>query len=125
MGLSEREQQLLDDMERRFYQSEADVMQTSGGAPRIWNMRALVLGIILSLLGIGVLIAGVAIQQLWLGLIGFAVMLAGVVLASTRGSGGDEHAVRHSAKKGSPSKDSESLHERLNRRWDERMDGER
>lgn len=126
MGLSEREQQLLDDMERRFYQSEADVMQTSGGTPKRWNIRSVVLGILVVLIGVGVLVGGVAAQQLWLGLIGFACMVGGAVLASTRGAA-DVGDVKTGAsgRAAKPTHSSESLSERLNRRWDERMDGER
>lgn len=130
MGLSEREQQLLDDMERRLYQSEADVMQTASGAKRRPNLRAVVLGILLGLLGVGVLIAGVAAQQLWLGLIGFAAMLGGAVLAFTGKDARGETGARPGAgaKPASPSgrqPSRESLNEKMNRRWDERMGGDR
>lgn len=128
MALSEREQRLLDEMERGFYQSEADVMQTVSASRRRVNYRSLVLGIIVVLVGVGVLVGGVAAQQLWLGLIGFAAMLGGVMLMFRRGpepsieseldagakSGGGEGAAGRS-----------SLSERMERRWDERMGGER
>lgn len=121
MALSEREQQLLDDMERRLYQSEADVVRTESGVRRRFNLRSVVIGIVLGLVGLGVLIAGVAAQQLWLGLVGFAAMLGGVVLASTKGAAdpaGD-------AGQGRKPQARESLGDRMNRRWDQRMDGER
>ncbi|XPP25423.1 MAG: DUF3040 domain-containing protein [Leucobacter sp.] len=120
MGLSEREQQLLDDMERRLYQSEADVMQTASGAKRRPNLRAVVLGILLGLLGVGVLIAGVAAQQLWLGLIGFAAMLGGAVLASTKGKV-ESGEIPTEAR----ARQQESFGDRMNRRWNERLDGDR
>ncbi len=124
MGLSEHEQQLLDDMERRLYQSEADVMHTPEGSTRRMNLRSLVLGILGVLIGVGVLIGGVASQQLWLGLIGFAVMLGGTVLAFT---GSETVAPGDTKTQGSASKraSSESFSERMSRRWDERMDGDR
>ncbi|WP_025133679.1 DUF3040 domain-containing protein [Leucobacter sp. PH1c] len=127
MALSEHEQRLLDEMERGFYQSEADVMQTGSVSRRRLNYRSLVLGIVVLLVGIGALIGGVAAQQLWLGLIGFAVMVGGVTLMMSRGSetvtvedvlnGGNS-----GSKSGAPR---ESLSERMERRWDERMEGER
>lgn len=128
MGLSEHEQQLLDEMERRLYQSEADVMQTpAAGSGRRLNLRSLVLGIVVMLISVGVLIAGVAAQQLWLGLIGFAGMLGGAVLAFTKTEGGvpggDASAAHGASPKGAPP--AESLSDRLGRRWDERMEGER
>jgi hypothetical protein len=131
MGLSEREQQLLDDMERRLYQSEADVMQAPAvGSTRRLNLRSLVLGILVVLVGIGVLIGGVASQLLWLGLIGFAAMLGGAVLAfsKTDAAGSQDAASGLGGSSGSPSKGraaGESLGDRMSRRWDQRMDGER
>lgn len=122
MALSEREQQLLDDMERRLYQSEADVMQT--GTDRVsFNLRSLVLGILVVLAGIGALIAGAGLQMLWLGLVGFVVMLSGTLLAfskrEVKGSAG------HATSKVGVTQDRESFSDRMNRRWEERMDGDR
>ena len=125
MGLSEREQQLLDDMERRLYQSEADVMHApAAGSGRRLNLRSLVLGILVMLVGVGALIGGVAAQQFWLGLIGFAAMLGGAVLAfaKTEAVGPVEGDSGGSSRKGAAE---ESLGDRLGRRWDQRMDGER
>ena len=123
MALSESEQQLLDDMERRLYQSEADVMQTAHASTRL-NLRSLVLGILVVLAGIGALIAGAAFQMFWLGLVGFAIMLAGSLLAfSKRESDLDASTGGSGTTKARQSR--ESLSDRMNRRWEERMDGER
>jgi len=124
MGLSEREQQMLDEMERRLYQSEADVVNTKTGGTRL-NTRSLVLGILVGLAGIGALIAGAALQQFWLGIVGFAVMLVGALLVFTKREqdpGLDAEGV-HPAPNGGASK--ESFQDRLHRRWEERLDGER
>ncbi|GAA2188300.1 MULTISPECIES: DUF3040 domain-containing protein [Leucobacter] len=127
MALSEHEQRLLDEMERGFYQSEADVLQAGSSEPRRLNYRSLVLGIIVVILGIGVLVAGVAVQLLWLGLIGFAVMLGGVILMLSRRSSGpltvEDITSAGSGPKAPRSR--ESLSERMERRWDQRMEGER
>lgn len=128
MALSEHEQRLLDEMERGFYQSEADVMQTGSVRRRRVSYRSLVLGIIVVLVGIGVLIGGVAAQQLWLGLIGFALMVGGVTLMLSRGSDSvTVEDVLNGASSSSSSRGAsrESLSERAERRWDERMEGER
>lgn len=125
MGLSEREQQLLDEMERGLYQSEADVVQARTGSPRRLSLRSLVLGILLGLVGVGVLIGGVASQQLWLGLIGFALMLGGAVLAFSRTESDDGAFGASDDPQKRRSADRESLSERMERRWDERMEGER
>lgn len=121
MALSEREQQLLDDMERRLYQSEADVMQPRVASAR-FNLRSLVLGIVVVLAGVAALVAGAGLQMFWLGLLGFAIMLGGTLLAfSKREVVSDSDG---SASKASPQKPRESFSERMNRRWEERMDGE-
>lgn len=120
MGLSEREQQLLDDMERRLYQSEADVMQARPASARRLNLRSLVLGILLGIAGIGVLVGGVAAQQLWLGLIGFALMLGAAFLAFSRSEADDLVAEADAPKR--RASDRESLSDRMERRWDQRME---
>lgn len=126
MALSEHEQHLLDEMERGFYQNEADVMSAGGRAPRKLNYRSTVLGCLVILVGIGVLVGGVAAQQIWLGLIGFVVMLGGVILALRRteradGAAGQESEGGGSGRPSAPSS-KESLSERMERRWDKRME---
>ena len=123
MALSEREQQLLDDMERRLYQSEADVMQTAHASTRL-NLRSLVLGILVVLAGIGALIAGAAFQMFWLGLVGFAIMLGGALLAFSKRESDLDGSTRVGGVS-KPQESRESLSDRMNRRWEERMDGER
>lgn len=123
MALSEHEQRLLDEMERGFYRSEADVLQTASTSQRRVNYRSLVLGIIVAVVGIGVLIGGVAAQLLWLGLIGFAIMLGGVMLMLSRSSEPEVPADEIPTSRAKESR--ESFSERMERRWDERMGGER
>ncbi|MFV0433220.1 MAG: DUF3040 domain-containing protein [Leucobacter sp.] len=127
MALSEHEQRLLDEMERGFYRSEADVMSTAASNRRRVNYRSLVLGIVVLIIGIGVLVGGVAASQLWLGLIGFAVMVGGVVLMLSKGSESDaEESPTGAPKAGeSGSQTRSSFSERMERRWDERMEGDR
>ncbi|MGJ0204847.1 DUF3040 domain-containing protein [Leucobacter sp. gxy201] len=123
MALSEHEQRLLDEMERGFYRSEADVVETGSVTRRRLNYRSLVLGIVVMLVGIGALVAGVAAQQLWLGLIGFAAMVGGVLLMMSRGSETDEIGddARRVKRGGPQAQPSESFSERMERRWNERM----
>lgn len=124
MGLSEREQQLLDEMERRLYQSEADVLQAPASRTRL-NLRSLVLGILVLVAGVALLLAGVGTQQLWLGLVGFVVMLGGTLLAFSKREPLQQGTPREGQSANAPSAASESLADRMNRRWDERMEGER
>ncbi|MGO2141892.1 MAG: DUF3040 domain-containing protein [Leucobacter sp.] len=122
MALSEHEQRLLDEMERRLYQSEADLLPASTGVPRRFNYRSLVLGTLLALAGIGLLIGGAAAQQLWLGLLGFVAMLGGVLVMFSKRT---EVEPDQFASAGRPAPQAkESLSDRMERRWDERMGGQ-
>ena len=121
MALSEHEQRLLDEMERRLYQSEADLLPAASGQPRRFNYRSLVLGTLLALVGIGLLIGGAAIQQLWLGLIGFVAMLGGVLVMFSKRTEIEGFEDPASPGKRPSGSQKESLSERMERRWDERM----
>ncbi len=127
MSLSDRERELLEQMERSFYAGEADVVDTA--APRrAANYRAIVGGVLLGLLGIGLLIAGASLQLLLLGVGGFAVMVAAVIVATLPGqknamprqSGADntEGIFRSRPRSGG------SFSERISDRWERRMNGE-
>lgn len=79
MPLSEQEQRLLDEMERNLYHHDAaDVAQvgTRGRA----SYTAIALAIIGGVIGIVLLILGVAIQQPVVGLLGFGVMFVGALI---------------------------------------------
>lgn len=121
MALSEHEQRLLEEMERGLYASEADSVVTSrasGGGP---SYRAIVIGSLIILAGVGVLVGGVAGGLIWLGLIGFVAMLGGALFMF------DPKNRVQTTKNGSSSKAKprESYADRAQQRWEERMDGER
>ena len=126
MPLSEQEQRLLDEMERHLMRNDADVVTAPG---RALSYRNIVYGTILVLVGIGALIAGVAINvqalSITVGVIGFAVMLGGVILAVTplRGSGPSAASptAAPSARAAQPRAGS-SFMDRMNDRWDRRND---
>lgn len=121
MALSERERKLLEEMERGLYASEADSVRTSGGTKNVPTYRAIVVGILLVLAGIGLLIGGAATGYIWLGLIGFVAMLGGVLyIVSPR-----NQVKRDGAAGPGEQKPQESFTERFERRWGERMDGDR
>lgn len=122
MALSEREQRLLEEMERGLYASEADSLNTtrvSGGAP---SYRAIVVGSLIILAGVGTLVGGVAGGFIWLGLIGFVAMLAGALFMFDPRNrvhvGADGQGAQQA-------KSRDSFTERAERRWEERMDGDR
>src|SRR6478736_395391 len=89
MPLSEQEQRLLEEMERNLYRNDADFVQAVGGVRgRRPNYRAIVLGVLLAVAGVGALIGGVASQILIIGVLGFVLMFAGVLVAFTPGKRG-------------------------------------
>lgn len=82
MPLSENEQRLLEQMERALYAEDpkfASAMR--GGARRNSTVRRLALGLGAVVVGLGLLVFGVAQKQVWLGVAGFVVMLGGAVFA--------------------------------------------
>ncbi|HEY6799846.1 MAG TPA: DUF3040 domain-containing protein [Agromyces sp.] len=127
MPLSEQEQRLLEEMERNLYRNDADFVHAVGGVRgRRPNYRAIVLGILLAVAGVGALIAGVALQLLIIGIVGFALMFAGVLLAITpsrRGAAAAPPTDPSTAAK--PGRSSGGFMDRLNERWDRRQDGQR
>ena len=81
MPLSEREQRLLDEMERNLYGSDSDFLRRVGRAGSRPNYRSVVLGIALGVIGIALLVFGVVRPLTIVGVAGFIVLLAGVLLA--------------------------------------------
>ncbi|KHK96933.1 hypothetical protein LK09_13930 [Microbacterium mangrovi] len=123
MPLSEQEQRLLDEMERQLLHSDADVVGAPGSG-RGLSYRRIVYGTVLVLLGLGGLVAGVALPMIVVGVIGFVVMLGGVVLAVTpngrrQPSTGDDKSAKSTTRKSSP-----GFMDRMNERWDRRQDGQ-
>ncbi|WP_144873369.1 DUF3040 domain-containing protein [Microbacterium sp. 1.5R] len=123
MPLSEQEQRLLDEMERHLLHNDADVVSAPSG-DRALSYRNLVYGALLLLAGVGGLIVGVILGDVWgvvVGVVGFAAMLGGVMLAVT--------PVRRSAsttppqREPKPQRGSASFMDRMNDRWDRRQDG--
>lgn len=133
MALSEREQRMLDEMERHLYQSEADVLRTESASVRRPNYRAIVIGVVIAVIGLAAILAGVILDQIIVGILGFVAMLAGVLFifsprqaasAQSTGSAGRGGSSKRSQSSGSR-KSSSSFMDRIEQRWQERGDGER
>ncbi|SDZ10832.1 DUF3040 domain-containing protein [Herbiconiux ginsengi] len=131
MPLSEQEQRLLDEMERSLYHNDADFVSAVGGGRGRLNYGALVLGILVGILGLGIVIGGVIFHQPLIGLVGFIAMFGGVLLAlrrSKRGRGastsptGTSGAARPSGSSSSSNKS--GFMDRLGDRWERRDDRE-
>jgi hypothetical protein len=81
MGLSEREQKLLEELERGLMEGDSSF---AAKAQRVGNPAGRVIaGALLAIIGLGVLVTGVFIQFAAIGVVGFLVMLGGLVLATS------------------------------------------
>jgi len=125
MPLSEQEQRLLEEMERSLYHNDAEFVASVGGTRLRPNYRSIVLGVLAGVVGIATLVAGVAVQQLWLGIVGFIIMFGGVLLAITPGR--TARATRPSTGSSSrptQARSQQGFMDKLNDRWDRRQDGQ-
>jgi len=126
MPLSEQEQRLLDEMERHLLHNDADIVSAPSG-DRTLSYRNLVYGAVLLLVGIGALVAGVAlggqlggVVSVIVGVIGFAAMVGGVILAATPVRRSGQPRAKAASTAAAPS--SASFMDRMNDRWDRRQD---
>lgn len=117
MALSEREQRLLEEMERNLYQNEADIVTTLGER-RAPNYTAIAVGAIVGLVGLITMVVGVYIDITLVGIAGFVVAFAGVMIAVAVPG---KPAMRESAPNASKAQSSSGLMDRLNERWDRRQ----
>ena len=82
MPLSDHEQRLLEQMERALYQEDpkfaSSLRQGRGGA---LNRRRILVGSLGALVGLGVVLAGVATSLPAVGVLGFLLMVGGAVWA--------------------------------------------
>jgi hypothetical protein len=83
MPLSEQEQRLLEEMERSLYHNDADFVASAGARHGKPSYSTVVVGVLAAIVGVGVLIVGVAIRQPLIGVLGFIFMFAGVWMAVT------------------------------------------
>jgi len=90
MPLSEHEQRLLDQIERALIAEDPKFASTvRAGRLRRPTRRRRLQGLVLFILGLVMLVVGVAVRSIWLSnvpvvsVVGFLVMLAGAVLAIT------------------------------------------
>ena len=128
MPLSEREQRLLDEMERGLYGREADVVHAPTGESLRPNYRAIVAGVLVAAVGLGALVTGVMTHLVVVGVIGFAVMFTGALIAArpakpfVADSLPDISGAGRTSSK-SKGKGSATFMQRMEARWDERQDG--
>lgn len=80
MGLTEREQRLLDELERSLAEGQGGDPSRKLG-PIEFSARKIIIGILIFLAGLTTILVGVTSRFTILGVIGFSVMLFGVFLA--------------------------------------------
>lgn len=87
MPLNEREQKLLDELERGLYESDSD-LAFKLGKPGARSPKRLIAGAALLLSGLSLLVVAVVLQFALFGVASFLVMLAGLLVATsgTRGT---------------------------------------
>jgi Protein of unknown function (DUF3040) len=119
MPLSEQEQRLLEEMERSLYHNDADFVAGASRRHGRPTYAMIVTGVLIGIVGIGTLIAGVALRLPIVGVIGFIMMFAGVLLALTpprRGSVPRANTTDSATRQGG------SFLRNLGERWDNRPD---
>jgi len=125
--LSENEQRLLEQMERALYAEDPKWASAMRGAVRrSSSARRLLLGIAGVVLGLVLLLVGVAGQQVIVGIVGFLVMLAAFAYTvSSRRKPGPTGVVNRggSVRPVTPNRRRRgSFMHRLEERWDRRRD---
>jgi DUF3040 family protein len=122
--LSENEQRLLEQMERALYAEDPKWASAMRGAVRrSSSARRLILGVGGIVLGLVLLLVGVAQQAVIVGIIGFVVMLAAFAytVSSRRRPGGPTGVVnRAGGVRPVPTRRRSSFMHRLEERWERR-----
>lgn len=118
MGLSEREQQLLDELERGLYASDSSLAHKLG-KPGARSPKRVIAGGSLAVIGLSLLVVAVMLQVAWFGVAGFLVMLSGLILATSSNPNTDNDAATAGQKrKQKPGMERKSFFED---RWDKRQ----
>lgn len=116
MGLTEREQKLLEELERGLAESEPALAQKFR-EPNAASPRRLIAGALLALAGLSILVFAVMTQIVVIGVIAFLVMLGGLFLASSNVS-------VPNAPQSSKSEPKRSGGSFFDDRWDRRRNGD-
>lgn len=133
MALSEREQELLAQLEKQLNEDPAFASTMTGPQPLVApavssSPRNLVIGALVAVVGLGIIIAGVSTKLILLGVLGFVVAAAGVYFATTAPKGKGTKATGGGASaRPAPSKakGNSRFMQNLENKWDERQGGSR
>ena len=135
MALSEREQQVLRDLESQLHHDDPDLAQTLQREERRLSRpspRHIGGGVALVLIGLALLITGVSVRHnllsVLLGVAGFLVSVGGVTLSLTRqeATGGTRRPATdgRSGRDRSSKRKRSSFMDRQSERWERRRDSE-
>ena len=127
MPLSDNEQRLLEQMERALYAEDPKFASAMRGANRRPGAaRRLAIGGTGIVLGLAILVFGVAQNEVTIGVLGFVCMLGGTAYAVSSQRRGPLGVVNASGGVRPPVKSSQrnraSFMQRLEQRWDRRRD---
>ncbi|MFW0155191.1 DUF3040 domain-containing protein [Rothia sp. P6271] len=124
MPLSEREQQLLAQLEQQLNAEDpkfASSMSSADAPPAVtYSARHVVLGVLIALVGLGVVIAGVSTKLILLGVFGCIITGVGVYVATLKNSSG---VGKSSPKVRSSGKNTSRFMKDLEEKWDKRQNG--
>jgi hypothetical protein len=125
MGLSEREQKVLEELERGLYAEDAKFATKVSAGPSNSAAR-IVGGALLAVVGLSVLVFAVISQLTIFGVVGFALMLAGVLVATGTKGGKAKGESTQAKPKVSPTGTAKPKDEAkgsfFEERWNKRMD---
>ena len=125
MGLSEREQKVLEELERGLYADDSGLAErlkaqpAKTARPQNKGARALA-GALVAVSGLSILLVGLITHFTAIGVAGFAVILFGVVVASSNSSRPNQDAGAGKAAK--PAKQPRGSF--FEDRWDKRINGD-
>lgn len=129
MALSEREQELLAQLEKQLNDDPNFAASMPSGAPEGTAMpiagRNLVIGLLIAVLGLGILIAGVSTKMTILGVFGFIIAAGGVYYCTLRPKNAAPAPTRAAASGTTKTKPTSSFMRNLEDKWDERQSGNR
>ncbi|MEN9957461.1 MAG: hypothetical protein RIR46_1069 [Actinomycetota bacterium] len=126
MGLSEREQKVLEELERGLYAEDAKFATKVSAGPNNSAAR-IVAGALLTVVGLSILVFAVVSQLTVFGVVGFALMLAGVLVATSSSGGKAKGDAKPAAKPrvsptGTANQRDQTKGSFFEERWNKRMD---
>jgi len=117
MPLSEHEQRLLDQLEQQLHDEDPKFANALSSDPsRALSTRHIVIGVLVTIVGILVLLAGVTSQLIPVGVLGFLIMGAGVYFATSK----KKLRSDPTAAPGTTTKPKSGFMNNLEERWDQR-----